>query len=107
MGLDGINSKSNDNLNLPNKLDLSQFNQATKMILNVFDTDKEKGFLSKQEIQKALFELNGELDVTGKVNYNYPEGLYDDLESISTNGKKPSDYINEARQALLKALKLK
>lgn len=105
MGLDGINSKSNDNLNLPNKLDLSQFNQTTKKILSIFDTDKEKGFLSKQEIQKALCELKE--DFTGRVIYNCPEGLYDELENLSTNGKKPSDYINEAKQALLKALKLK
>lgn len=108
MSLDGINSNDNNNLKLPNQLNLSQFDEITKRILSVFDTDKEKGVLSKSEIQNALFKLAGEKDVTGNIDYSSfmknHEGLVDDVEDLSPNGKKVNDYINNAYQALLKAI---
>ena len=109
MSIDGINPENNGNFKLPNKLDLSQFDGVTKRILSFYDTDNQKGFLSKQEMQKALFELSP--DVTGEhrsFNDNH-EGLVSDLESLSSGGKSVRDcvrdYINNALQALLKAIK--
>ena len=56
--------------NLPEKgLDITQFNEATRKILNIFDTDNKKGILSKEELTKmvSLFasydnDGNGEID---------------------------------------------
>ena len=107
MSIDGINPENNGNFKLPNKLDLSQFDGVTKRILSIYDTDNQKGFLSKQEMQKALFELGGERDVAGELtsfNDNH-EGLVSDLESLSSGGKSVSDYINNTYQAFLKAIK--